>query len=102
MPNTKSAIRQARLNERRRARGKAMRSQTKTSITEAEKLVFGGETEKAKEAVAAAVSVLDRAAERKIIHPKNAARRKSRLMKKLNRTLAAGTAKTETKEAKSK
>src|SRR5688500_19690451 len=36
------------------------------------------------EAVAAAISALDKAAEKGIIHPNNAARRKSRLMTKVN------------------
>jgi len=40
--------------------------------------------EAAGEAVVAAVSVLDRAAKKGVIHPNKAARRKSRLMKKLN------------------
>lgn len=102
MPNTKSAIRQDRVNETREARGKGVRSQTKTTITKAEKLLFSGEVDKAKEAVVAAISALDKAAGKKIIHPKNAARRKSRLMKKLNQASAAAAAapKPETKETK--
>jgi len=36
----------------------------------------------------AAVSSLDKAAEKGVIHPNNAARRKSRLMKKLNEALS--------------
>ena len=43
-----------------------------------------GEMEAAGEAVVVAVSVLDRAAKKGVIHPNKAARRKSRLMKKLN------------------
>ena len=46
-------------------------------------MIFSGE-QGAQEAVVAAISSLDKAAEKKIIHPNNAARRKSRLMKKLN------------------
>jgi small subunit ribosomal protein S20 len=79
-----------------------VRSQTKTTITKAEKLLFSGEVDKAKEAVVAAISALDKAAVKKIIHPKNAARRKSRLMKKLNQASAAAAVapKPETKETK--
>ena len=73
-----------RVAEKSRARNKSVRSQTKTNITKAEKLVFSGELETGKEAVVAAISSLDKAAEKGIIHPNNAARRKSRLMKKLN------------------
>jgi small subunit ribosomal protein S20 len=43
-----------------------------------------GELESAQSMVMAAISSLDKAAEKGVIHPNNAARRKSRLMKKLN------------------
>ena len=84
MPRIKSAQKQMGVSERRRARNKSVRSMVKTNITKAEKLIFTGERERASEAVAAAVSSLDRAAEKKILHRENAARRKSRLVKKLN------------------
>jgi small subunit ribosomal protein S20 len=53
-----------------------------------ERLIFSGELEAAQQAVAAAISALDKAAEKGVIHPKNAARRKSRLLKKLNEAQA--------------
>ncbi len=77
------------MSERRRVRNKAVRTQAKTGITSAEKLIFSGEVDKAREAVLAAISALDKAAEKGIIHPNNAARRKSRLMKKLNQASSA-------------
>ena len=84
MPVTKSAQKQVRVSEGRRLRNKSARSQVKTNITKAEKLIFSGELEAAEEAVATAISSLDSAAEKGICHHKNAARRKSRLMKKIN------------------
>lgn len=84
MSSGKSAQKQARVAERRRLRNKAVRSQCKTRITKAEKLVFSGDSESAPEAVKSAVASLDRASAKGIIHRNNAARRKSRLMKKLN------------------
>jgi hypothetical protein len=48
--------------------------------------------ETGKEAVVTAISSLDKAAEKGIIHPNNAARRKSRLMKKLNEAQASSSA----------
>jgi len=81
-----------RVSEKRRARNKSVRSQTKTNITKAERLIFSGELETAQEAVVAAISSLDKAAEKGIIHPNNAARRKSRLMKKLNKAQASSSA----------
>ena len=84
MPITKSAEKRVRSSERRRLRGKSARSQVKTNIIKAEKLIFSGELQAAQESVQAAVSSLDKAAEKGLIHQNNAARRKSRLMKKLN------------------
>ena len=84
MPNTRSARKQVRVTQRRYLRNKSIQSLCKTNITKAEKLIFSGELESAQEAAATAVSSLDRAAEKGVIHPNNAARRKSRLMKKLN------------------
>ena len=94
MPGSKSAQKQVRVAERRRLRNKSMRSLCKTNITKAEKLIFSGELEAAREAVVAALTALDKAAEKGVIHPNNAARRKSRLMKKLNEAQALPLAKT--------
>ena len=88
MPGSTSAQKQVRVAERRRLRNKSIRSLAKTNITKAERLIFSGELKLAREAVVAAISSLDKAAEKGVIHPNNAARRKSRLMKKLNEALA--------------
>ena len=92
MPHSKSAQKQARAAERKRLRNRSMRSQCKSSITKAEKLVFTGESEAAQQAVVAAISSLDKAVEKGAIPPNNAARRKSRLMKKLNEAQASSSA----------
>ena len=84
MPQSKSAQKQVRVSAKRQLRNKSVRSLCKTDITKAERLIFSGELEAAKQAVAEAIIALDKAAEKGIIHPNNAARRKSRLMKKLN------------------
>ncbi len=88
MPVTKSAKKEMRASERRGLHNKSIRSLCKTNITKAEKLIFSGELEAAQKAVVAAISSLDKAAEKGTIHPNNAARRKSRLMKKLNEAQA--------------
>ena len=100
MANTKSAIKEIRVAERRRVRGKAYRSSAKTKILKAEKLIFSGDVEKGKEAALAAISTLDKAASKGIIHRNNAARRKARLIKKLNQ--ASSAPKAEAKETKKK
>jgi len=92
LPNTRSARKQVRVTQRRRLRNKSMRSLCKTNITKAEKLIFSGEFEVAEKAVKTAITSLDKVAEKGIIHPNNAARRKSRLMKKLNEARATSSA----------
>ena len=92
MPVSKSVQKQVRVAERRRVRNKPIRGLTKTNITKAEKLIFSGELESAQKAVLVAISSLDKAAEKGVIHANNAARRKSRLMKKLNDALASSSA----------
>jgi len=88
LPVSRSVQKQVRVGERRRLRNKPIRSLCKTNITKAEKFIFSGELESAREAVVAAITSLDKAAEKGVIHPNNAARRKSRLLKKLNEAIA--------------
>ena len=88
MPQTESAKKEMRAAKKRRLCNKGTISLCKTQVTKAESLIFSGELEQGKEAAAKAVSSLDKAAEKGIIHPNNAARRKSRLMKKLNKAQA--------------
>jgi small subunit ribosomal protein S20 len=83
-----SAQKAARGSVKRHQRNKSIRSQVKTDIIRAEKLIFSGDIEGARAAVTAAVSALDKAAEKKILHGNNAARRKSRLIKKLDQVKA--------------
>jgi len=92
LPVSKSVEKQVRVAERRRLRNKSVRGLTKTNITKAEKLIVAGELESAQKAVLVAISSLDKAAEKGVIHPNNAARHKSRLVKKLNDAVAASSA----------
>lgn len=96
MPKIKSAQKRVRSSEKRRVSNKSIRSLTKTGVIKAEKLIFSGEQEGARESVLAAVSSLDKAVGKGIIHANNAARRKSRLMNKLNQAEAAPLAEVET------
>lgn len=89
MPQSKSAEKEMRASRKRQLRNKSIRSTCKTKITKAERLIFSGDLETGREAVAAAISALDKAAERGSIHPNNTARRKSRLMTKLNQALSS-------------
>jgi len=81
LANTKSAQKRIRSNERKRVRNQMYRSRVKTLIRKAELSIFGGQP--SDEAIREAISSLDKAAGKGIIHKNNAARRKSRLVKKL-------------------
>jgi small subunit ribosomal protein S20 len=97
LPNIKSAQKRVRVAERQRLRNKPVRTLCKSNVTKAERLIFLGDLKAAQEAVGVAVTALDKAAEKGIIHRNNAARRKSRLMKKLNQFEALAPAPVEAK-----
>lgn len=83
MANHKSAIKRILQNEKRRIHNRVYRNRARTLIKQARTAIAGGEVSDASEATRAAIRDLDMAASRGIIHPRNAARRKSRLMKRL-------------------
>lgn len=89
MTSKKSAQKAARVSQRNAERNKPIRSSVKTYITKARRLILANELDAAQEAVKQAVTALDKGAQKGVIHPNNAARRKSRLMKMLNQALAA-------------
>lgn len=81
MANTKSALKRIRQSEKQRARNRSVRTRVRTASKAA--LTAVG-TPAAEEALRTAQSVLDRAAKRGVLHPRTAARRKSRLAKRAN------------------
>lgn len=90
MPGMTSAQKAARQAARREIRNKAVRSRLKTLISKAGRLIMEKkDLEAASQAAQQAILALDKAANKGVIHHNNAARRKSRLMKKLNSVLSA-------------
>jgi small subunit ribosomal protein S20 len=85
--NTKSAIKRVRQNTRRVAINAPRRTAAKTYIGKALRTATTGSPEETASALAEAMSALDRAAKSGAIHPNAAARRKSRLARKVNATL---------------
>ena len=81
---TPSALKRVRQSLRRRAVNRRTRSEAKTLVQQASDIALGRATGEGPAAVTAAISALDKAAEKGILHPNNAARRKSRLMIKAN------------------
>jgi small subunit ribosomal protein S20 len=86
MPNNPSAEKRMRQEIKRRAHNRSIKSLVKTEVTKARQAITTPtvSTEAAQNAVRAAISELDRAAKKGVLHKNNASRRKSRLMKQLN------------------
>ncbi|MGH9150609.1 MAG: 30S ribosomal protein S20 [Acidimicrobiales bacterium] len=85
MANIKGQIKRNRQNEDRRLRNKAARSEMKTRVKTAVAVAGAGDTAAAGAAQRLAVTRIDKAAAKGIIHRNQAARRKSRLMRRLAR-----------------
>jgi small subunit ribosomal protein S20 len=89
MPNLPSAKKRMRIEEKRRARNKAVKSTVRTEITQARNAIaHTPDAPATEEAVHEALSALDRAVSKGVLHRNNAARRKSRLMARLNKAKA--------------
>lgn len=89
MANTKSALKNIRKNARRRERNRVFRTRARTFVKRARRQIEAGELQEAQATTQLAIKALDKAAQKRIIHPNNAARRKSRLIKRLNQALEA-------------
>lgn len=91
MPNIKSAIKRVHVAEKKRLRNRAVRSAVRTYVKSAERSIQVPAPDQTVTAasVKRALQELDAAASKGVIHKNNAARRKSRLMKKYNHLLNA-------------
>ncbi len=83
MANIKSAIKRNKQNEKRRVRNRVVRGRARTFVKKALTGIEEGNVEEAHAATLVAISALDKAAQKGVIHKNNAARRKSRLMHRL-------------------
>ena len=85
MANIKSAIKRNKQNDVKRVKNRVYRGKARTAVQKALTEITAAK-KPGKETAAAtqeAIAALDKAAQKGIIHKNNAARRKSRLMKKL-------------------
>lgn len=102
MANIKSQIKRNRTNEKKRLRNRTFRGAARSAVSAARASFEEGAPE-TKEAVIKAISLLDKAAGKGVLHPNNAARRKGRLMKRLAKfTPAAPAAAEAVEESKDK
>lgn len=85
MANHKSALKRIRQNEKRRLYNRDFRNRARTLVKKARKTIIGNnpDLQAAESAARDAIRDLDKAAARGVLHPRNVARRKSRLMKQL-------------------
>ena len=79
MANSPQARKRARQNDKARQHNASLRSMARTYIKKVNAAIAAGDVESAKAAYTAAVPVIDRIADKGIIHKNKAARHKSRL-----------------------
>lgn len=92
MPNIKSAKKRLRVEEKRRVRNHAIKSKVRTFVKHARLAIEQApEAPETETALRTAISQLDRAVTKGVLHKNNAARRKSRLVHKLRAVLGEDT-----------
>jgi len=84
LANHKSAIKRTGQNEVRRLRNKSIRTRVRSIVKDVRSTAAGASSEKTKVKMAAAQSIIDKAAKKGVIHKKTAARKISRLTKLAN------------------
>jgi small subunit ribosomal protein S20 len=83
LANIKSQIKRNKQNEKRRLRNRVYRGSARIAVRNARSAMESGDAKETRTAILGALSALDKAAEKGVIHKNNAARRKSRLMKRM-------------------
>lgn len=89
MANHPSAIKRAKQNIKRRERNKRVKSAIKTQIKKVLMAMEEKKADKVKEQFRLAVSLIDKGASKGVLHRNNAARKISRLSRKVNKFLAS-------------
>ena len=90
MANIKSQIKRNRQNERRRERNKTVRTRLKTEAKKVRETAQSGDAETAAAQLRTTARLLDKAASKGMVHPRTAARRKSKLAKAVQGAGGAG------------
>ncbi|HEQ60682.1 MAG TPA: 30S ribosomal protein S20 [Firmicutes bacterium] len=85
MPTHKATWKRLRQDKRRRAQNVTEKSRLRTSVKKLRATCAEGDRERAKEELPGATSLLDKAGKRRTIHPRTAARKKSRLQRLVNK-----------------
>lgn len=93
MANTASAKQRIRNSARKARYNRLHRSRSRTAVKKTREAIAAKDLATARQQLLVAISYLDKAAGKGVIHKNNAARRKSRLMKQYNKALALSEAK---------
>ena len=89
MANHASALKRDRQSRLRRLRNAGAKSRIKTAVKKLEQSLDSGAAESARPLLIQAVSLIDRASSKGVLHPRNASRKISRLAKRAHKRLAA-------------
>ncbi|MEH6989006.1 30S ribosomal protein S20 [Cytobacillus firmus] len=84
MPNIKSAIKRVKTSEARNAQNATVKSAMRTAVKKVDAAIVNNDSAAATASFADAARKMDKAAAKGLIHKNAAARKKSRLMKKMN------------------
>ena len=85
MANIKSQIKRIKTNEKARLRNKSVKSELKTYVRKVREAVEAGDMETASTTLEKAARKLDKAVSKGVIHRNQAANRKSKLAKQVNK-----------------
>lgn len=88
MANLKSAIKRVEVNEKKRTRNQAVKSDMRTHIKRVENFVNENDVENAKSAYVTTTRIIDKAVQKGVIHQNNGNRQKARLAKKIKNATA--------------
>jgi len=83
MPIIKSSKKRMMQDKKKRARNKEIKKRTKTSIKKLEALIQEKKNKEAKDSLPGVISLIDKAASKRVWHKNKASREKSKLMKKV-------------------
>ena len=85
MPRRRTSLKRNRQNQKKHLRNLKVKIQLKKTLKSLQELINTKNLEEAKKIISKVFSQLDKAAKKNIIHPKTASRKKSRLMKRINK-----------------
>ena len=85
MPRRRTSLKRNRQNQKKHLRNLKVKTQLKKTLKSLQELINTKNLEEAKKVISKVFSQLDKAAKKNIIHPKTASRKKSRLMKRINK-----------------